>query len=95
MVASADSPEYSLFTDINCTQIAIWTNTYFGTVIDEGSGEPVQMCRLVEAFAASIWDLDTYRIVQWPLVRVFAAGVNSRQIAYCDSTWDFLYSDEG
>ena len=31
---------------------------------DEGSGEPVQTCRLPRAFAASTRDPDTYRIVQ-------------------------------
>ena len=30
-----------------------------------GSGEPLQMCRLAGAFAASIWNIDTYCIVQW------------------------------
>ena len=31
---------------------------------DEGSGEPVQTCRLPRAFATSIIDLDIYYIVQ-------------------------------
>ena len=31
---------------------------------DEGSGEPMQTCRLPRAFAASTRDLDIYRIVQ-------------------------------
>ena len=53
----------------------------------EGSGEPVQTCILPRAFAASTRDLDIYYIVQWlpaqmcRLTRVFAAGVNSTQIA--------------
>ena len=52
----------------------------------EGSGEPMQTCILPRAFAASTRDLDVYYIVQWlPAqmcrLRVFAAGVNSTQIA--------------
>ena len=49
----------------------------------EGSGEPLQMCILPRAFAASTRDLDIYYIVQrlpaqmCRLTRVFAAGVNS------------------
>ena len=31
---------------------------------DEGSGEPVQTCRLPRAFTASTRDPDTYRIVR-------------------------------
>ena len=35
----------------------------------EGSGEPVQTCRLTRAFAASTRDLDIYYIVQWHCLR--------------------------
>ena len=36
---------------------------------EEGSGEPVQTCRLPRAFAASTRDLDIYYIVQWLCLR--------------------------
>ena len=71
-----------------------YKNSHFGQHMifwysDEGSGEPLQTCRLPRAFSSSTRDIDTdtYRIVQWlsaqmcRLTRVFAAGVNSTQIA--------------
>ena len=55
---------------------------------EEGSGEPVQTCSLPRAFAASTRDLDfllhcpvTLPAQMCRLTRVFAAGVNSTQIA--------------
>ena len=87
MVAGADSPQHLLF-HINGTQIAMWTSTlYFVTV---------SLCKCADSpepsLHASIWNIDTYCIVQWlySLNRVYAAGVNSTQIAIWTSTWYFV-----
>ena len=87
MVAGADSPQHLLF-HINGTQIAIWASTwYFVTV---------SLCKCADSpepsLHASKWNIDTYCIVQWlnSLNRVYAAGVNSTQIAIWTSTWFFV-----
>ena len=62
-----------------------------------GTWEPMQMCGsgIARAFAASTWDLDTNRLVQWLYLLkcvdspVFTAGEKSTQIAIWGSTRDF------
>ena len=68
---------------------------------EEGSGEPVQTCRLPRAFAASTRDLDIYFIVQWLCLRKSADLPEYSLLAWIahkspfKAAQEILNSDEG
>ena len=68
---------------------------------EEGLGEPVQMCRLPRAFAASTKDLDIYYIVQWLCLRKCADLPEYSLLAWKAHKSQFkaaqqiVYNDEG
>ena len=67
----------------------------------EGSGEPVQRCRLPRAYAASTKDLNTNRIVQWLCLRKCTDSPEFSLLAWIahespfKAAQEILYSDEG
>ena len=67
---------------------------------EEGSGEPVQTCRLPRAFAASTRDFDIYYIVQWICLCIWSDSPEYSLLAWIAHKSPFkaaqkiVYSDE-